>query len=187
MDISQHLSTRCSTESIVLQFRCHMYITLQPARRTRLLEFFFGRPPLDHRYKRQYNNHSHLQSIKLNLFFSFLFLKQRYAAQDCPHFKSVNGIAPSCSFNICALLGIFQLSCAVLTLRTPERTTWLSQRTQVAERCTLHMASDGDGHHGRHGPELSGFILWKGWKSTDQSSDLGPRFYGPHAKNKQSG
>ena len=34
---------------------------------------------------------------------------------------------------MCALLGVFQLSCAVLTLRTPERTTWLSQRTEVAD------------------------------------------------------
>lgn len=66
-------------------------------------------------------------------------------------------------------------------------TTDRSCRLRDAE---LHMApwhqTASNGHHGRHGPELSGFILWKSWKSTDQSSDLGSWLYGPHAKNKQS-
>lgn len=64
-------------------------------------------------------------------------------------------------------------------------TTDRSCRLRDAE---LHMApwhqTASNGHHGRHGPELSGFILWKSWKSTDQSSDLGSWFYGPHAKKK---
>ena len=65
-------------------------------------------------------------------------------------------------------------------------TTDRSCRLRDAE---LHMApwhqTASNGHHGRHGPELSGFILWKSWKSTDQSSDLDHGFMGPMQQKKK--
>ena len=130
--------------------------------------------------KQQYNNHSHLQRIKLNLFFSVLVLKQRYTAQDCPHFKSINGIAPSRSFNTCASLGVFFKGPVLCSHFAPPKGPPGCHNGRfslpTAERCrTAHgIRRHQTALNGRHGPELSGFILWKSWKSTDQGSNLGP-------------